>query len=62
MRNIAFDCCAIPETYPAGGVRSFCVMFEEGRWSLRGGDFKGQPVDWGAKDKLSCLSLDSWVE
>ena len=62
IRGASFDCCAVPEDYPAGGVRSFCVMFEAGRWSLMGSDFKGQPVDWGAKDKLSSLSLDRWVE
>lgn len=62
VRGTAFDCCAAPEDYPAGGVRSFCVMFEKGHWSLMGGDFKGQPVEWGAKDTLSSLSLDRWVE
>ena len=62
VRDTAFDCCAVPEDYPAGGVRSFCVMFEKGHWSLMGGDFKGQPVDWGAKDTLSSLSLDRWVK
>lgn len=62
IRGASFDCCAVPTAYPAGGVRSFCVMFETGRWSLMGGDFKGQPVDWDAKDALSSLSLDRWVE